>query len=150
VRKALSEEIRDACINVGFFYSKCSVTHVVTVLSSDYQHLLTLINPIVSNHGIPEDTIGRTIEAAKRFFALPNEKKIGLDIHKSSNFKGYTALLAENTDVNNKGDLHEGFDLGPEHVAEQAGADVGAMNDGGNVWPEESLLPGFREEVLDY
>src|SRR6266567_68679 len=37
-----------------------------------------------------------------------------LDIHKSKNFKGYTALLGENTNPENRGDLHEGFDLGWE------------------------------------
>jgi isopenicillin N synthase-like dioxygenase len=74
-----------------------------------------------------------------------------LDIHKSPNFKGYTALLGENTDPNGKGDLHEGFDIGWE--LDQVGCeptqlprDDGAMS-GANVWPE---LPGFRESVLGY
>ena len=37
-----------------------------------------------------------------------------MDIHKTANFKGYTALLGENTDPEGRGDLHEGFDLGWE------------------------------------
>lgn len=31
-----------------------------------------------------------------------------LDIHRSPNYKGYTALLGENTDPKGHGDLHEG------------------------------------------
>ena len=32
-----------------------------------------------------------------------------LDIRKTSNYKGYTALLGENTDPEGRGDLHEGL-----------------------------------------
>ncbi|PSR72018.1 hypothetical protein PHLCEN_2v12122, partial [Hermanssonia centrifuga] len=115
VRRALADEIRDACINVGFFY--------------------------VKHHGIPEETISRALAAGKRFFALPDHAKAALDIHKSSNFKGYTALLGENTDPENRGDLHE------EDPSGAARSDDGAMT-GENVWPEN--LPGFRQDVLDY
>jgi len=86
VRRALAAHIRDACINVGFFY--------------------------VSNHGIPESVIEQTLDVAKSFFALPLPTKEELDIHKSPNFKGYTSLLGENTNPENRGDLHEGFDIG--------------------------------------
>ncbi|KAF9778583.1 Clavaminate synthase-like protein [Thelephora terrestris] len=121
VRKALAALIRDACINVGFFY--------------------------VSNHGIPEPKIEQTLDAAKRFFALPLAAKEELDIHKSPNFKGYTGLLDENTNPENRGDFHEGFDLGWEDPITSAVRDEGGL-DGKNVWPEG--LPGFRVQVMDY
>ncbi|RDX46574.1 Clavaminate synthase-like protein [Lentinus brumalis] len=121
VRRALAVEIRNACINVGFFY--------------------------VKNHGIPEETISSTVEAAKRFFALPSSTKMAMDIHKTPNFKGYTALLGENTNPENRGDLHEGFDIGWEEPAGSSRTDDGAMT-GENVWPDG--LPGFREAVLEY
>ena len=87
-----------------------------------------------------------------------------LDIHKSPNFKGYTALLGENTDSTGLGDLHEGFDLGWEprhhssatttsndegdkHESRSTPRNDGVMT-GANVWPDN--LPGFREAVLDY
>lgn len=70
-----------------------------------------------------------------------------IDIHKSSNFKGYTALLGENTNPENRGDLHEGFDIGWEERSGASREDDGAMT-GENVWPKD--LPGFRESVLDY
>lgn len=65
-----------------------------------------------------------------------------LDIHQSSNFKGYTALLSENVNINNKGDLHEGFDIGWESM------DHTMQMTGPNVWPDD--LPGFRQDVLAY
>ncbi|KAG8955837.1 hypothetical protein FRC04_006283 [Tulasnella sp. 424] len=96
---------------------------------------------------------------AKRFFDLPSEEKMELDIHKSDNFKGYTPLLGENTDPENRGDLHEGFDIGWEEFVNSSetqralGAEPlpnsGPMQ-GGNVWPSAQRLPGFKEALLKY
>ncbi|KAJ3729450.1 Clavaminate synthase-like protein [Lentinula raphanica] len=123
-RLALAEKIRDACINVGFFY--------------------------ITNHGVPEDTITDAVAAGKKFFAQPISSKLHLDIHKAKNFKGYTALLGENTDPTGRGDLHEGFDIGWEEQDSSrnldSARDDSAMS-GLNVWPD---LPGFREPVLSY
>ncbi len=76
------------------------------------------------------------------------------DIHKSPNYKGYTALLGENTDSNGLGDLHEGFDLGYESLeclATESGSDPLLRDDGAmtgkNVWPD---IPSFRETTLEY
>ncbi|KAF9241086.1 2OG-Fe-II oxygenase [Melanogaster broomeanus] len=124
LRRALAAEIRDACVNVGFFY--------------------------VKNHGIPEEGIDAAIAAANRFFALSTDVKMKLDIHASPNFKGYTALLGENSNPENKGDLHEGFDLGWEPVDATDHPQVrddGSMT-GANIWPDN--LPGFRTDVLAY
>ncbi|KAL0574192.1 hypothetical protein V5O48_007758 [Marasmius crinis-equi] len=106
---------------------------------------------VVNNHGIPKHVIAAAVQAGKTFWALPESLKADLDIHKSPNFKGYTALLGENTDPNGKGDLHEGFDIGWEELGggnrqDSSSRDDGAMT-GSNVWPE---LPGFRETVLAY
>jgi len=79
-----------------------------------------------------------------------NPITIQIAIHKSANFKGYTALLGENTDATGNGDLHEGFDLGYEPLGvsqTQAKASSGSMA-GENVWPEG--LAGFKEPVLEY
>ncbi|KAF9453148.1 Clavaminate synthase-like protein [Macrolepiota fuliginosa MF-IS2] len=128
-RRELADLIRDACINVGFFYLK--------------------------NHGIPQELIDKTVEAGKRFFTLPDEEKMKLDIHKSSNYKGYTALLGENTNAEGLGDLHEGFDIGwepesePNQDTQSMVREDGAMT-GGNVWPNPKDLPGFRKAFLAY
>ncbi|KZT11804.1 Clavaminate synthase-like protein [Laetiporus sulphureus 93-53] len=125
VRKALSYAVRDACVNVGFFY--------------------------VRNHGIPEATIEHALSVAKEYFALPVEEKLKLDIRNTPNFKGYNPILSSNNDPENDGDLHEGFEFSWEELQAKAKNEKrvndGAMA-GANVWPEE--LAGFREAALTY
>ncbi|EKM49759.1 uncharacterized protein PHACADRAFT_179143 [Phanerochaete carnosa HHB-10118-sp] len=123
VRRALADEVRNASMNVGFFYIK--------------------------NHGIPQETISAALEAAKGFFALSQASKETISIDKSTNFKGYTPLLGENSDPENRGDLHEGFDLGWEDPSGNVRADDGPMS-GVNLWPDERELPGFKEAVMRY
>ncbi|TDL19672.1 Clavaminate synthase-like protein [Rickenella mellea] len=124
VRKALAQEIRDACINVGFFY--------------------------VKNHGIPNDKIQNALDAAKAFFSLPTEEKMKIDTRTTPNFKGYNGLLMENNDPANKGDMHEGFNLGPEELRSTNPTGGENAMSGANLWPSESAIPGFREAVLNY
>ncbi|KAG9045995.1 hypothetical protein FS837_005287 [Tulasnella sp. UAMH 9824] len=100
------------------------------------------------------DVVGQ----AKRFFDLPSAEKMEFDIHKSDNFKGYTPLLGENTDPENRGDLHEGFDIGWEELDRPADTQLSSTEpssnsgliQGGNVWPSTEVLPGFREALLKY
>ncbi|CAE6451757.1 unnamed protein product [Rhizoctonia solani] len=115
----VASAIREACIHVGFFY--------------------------VKNHGIDETVIKSTVEAARRFFDLSLEEKMKIEVHKSPNFKGYTPLLGENTNPENRGDLHEGFDIGPE-IDHSSNSSMS----GSNVWPPEDVIPGFQEVVLNY
>ncbi|KAL5482369.1 hypothetical protein ACEPAI_8963 [Sanghuangporus weigelae] len=117
-RQQLARDIRDACVNVGFFY--------------------------VKNHGIPEESITGAVEAGKRFFSLPDETKFKYDAKKTANFKGYTGLLSENNDPENRGDLHEAYDIGPD---ENESSKKSGLT-GGNPWPVE--VPGFKEGYLDY
>jgi len=121
VRKRIAVQIRDACVNVGFFY--------------------------VTNHSVPQSDIDAVVNEAHRFFDEPLERKMQVLINKSPNFKGYTPLLGENTDPDNRGDLHEGFDLGWEDRDPYSGLRGGPM-EGQNVWPED--LPGFQEAVMKY
>jgi isopenicillin N synthase-like dioxygenase len=123
--------------------------------------------------------IQNAIKAGKKFWALPDDVKMEvryliiyyyvsmsystlhqLDIHKSSNFKGYTALLSENTNPAGMGDLHEGFDLGWEEPVYDGTGNTnsslqgeGTAMTGMNVWPDEkrlTSLKGFQEDVLKY
>jgi isopenicillin N synthase-like dioxygenase len=140
-RRQLADTVRDACINVGFFYSKS------IIISASRQS--SLEPAPVSNHGIPQQIVSKALEAGKQFFALPQAAKDAIDISKSPNYKGYTPLLGENSNPENRGDLHEGFDIGWEDASGNSRTDDGAMT-GGNVWPDRTSLPGFREAVLDY
>lgn len=69
------------------------------------------------------------------------------DVQKSATFKGYNALLSENNDPNNRGDMHEGFNIGPE-FADSDGKEKSAMSSP-NVWPTADI-PDFRENVLKF
>ncbi|KAH7928743.1 2OG-Fe(II) oxygenase [Leucogyrophana mollusca] len=121
-RTQLALEIQSACINVGFFY--------------------------VKNHGIPQHTIDAVLSAVQAYFALPYETKMKLHHKTTPNFKGYSAVLDANIDpaAGNKGDLHEGFELGWEkldsapHVKldtqDPKRANDGVMT-GANIWPDE-------------
>ena len=80
------------------------------------------------------------------------------DIHKSANFKGYNALLSENTDPEGRGDLNEGFNIGWEvlegHENQTKGNawyDQNAPMGGENVWPEGGEdMKAFRRAMLEY
>ncbi|KAH9030324.1 2OG-Fe-II oxygenase [Lactarius pseudohatsudake] len=126
VQRALAKQIRDACIDVGFFY--------------------------VTNHGISEETIAAVLASMKTYFSLPLETKMELDNTKTPNFKGYNAVLSSNNDPAGTGDMHEGFEFGWEALDDTPGTlDASRMNDGSmagaNVWPH---VPGFRKSLLSY
>ena len=80
------------------------------------------------------------------------------DIHRSANFKGYNALLSENTDPAGRGDLNEGFNIGWEaleghesQTKENAWYDQSATMGGANVWPEGGEeMKEFRRAMLEY
>lgn len=124
-RIALAQQIRDACMSVGFFY--------------------------ISNHGIPQETIDQVFSAIKVYFSLPLETKMRLFHREVSNFKGYEPVLDSNTDPGNKGDFHEAFEIGWEELVpkehDEKRVNDGAMA-GANVWPSEPA--GFREACLNY
>ncbi|KAG1884106.1 hypothetical protein F4604DRAFT_1735026 [Suillus subluteus] len=124
-RKGLAYQIRDACMNVGFFY--------------------------VKNHGIPPEYIANILEVNKEYFKLPTEEKLKLNHKTVANFKGYTPLLDANIEPGNRGDLHEAFQIGWEELEakthDEKRANDGAMA-GANVWPERP--EGYREGMLKY
>jgi isopenicillin N synthase-like dioxygenase len=75
-----------------------------------------------------------------------------LDNKKTSNFKGFNAVLSSNTDPNGAGDMREGFEFGWEALNDAPGVlDAHRPNDGAmagaNVWPD---VPGFRDALLRY
>ncbi|MFO1039579.1 MAG: 2-oxoglutarate and iron-dependent oxygenase domain-containing protein [Geminicoccaceae bacterium] len=121
-RQAVGDAVRDACTRVGFFYAR--------------------------NHRVPQQVIDATFEAAHRFFDLPLDQKLAVDIANSHNLRGYTKLLGENTDPTARGDLHEGFDLALDLPPTDPDVQAGVFGYGPNQWPSD--LPGFREALLAY
>ncbi len=68
-RQRLARDIRDACINVGFFY--------------------------VKNHGIPEESISGAVEAGKKFLTLPEETKLKVSPRSTSECLIYNKMREE-------------------------------------------------------
>ncbi|KAG1854112.1 hypothetical protein C8R48DRAFT_722353 [Suillus tomentosus] len=125
LRRALAQQIRMACMDVGFFY--------------------------VKNHGIAQHCLDEVLRVNKEYYSLPTEEKMKLHHKTVPNFKGYSPPLEANIQPGNKGDLHEGFRIGWEEkyedpVVENASRD-GVMA-GANVWPDTPK--DFRTACMDY
>ncbi len=121
-RQAVGDAVRDACTTSGFFYA--------------------------INHGVETDTIDATYQAARQFFDLPHARKQEVAIENSHLLRGYTDLLAEKTDPDSKGDLHEGFDIALDLPEDDPDVVSGVFGYGPNQWP--SNLPGFKPALLNY
>ena len=123
-RRATADAIDRACRDHGFFY--------------------------LAGHGVPAPLIERAFAEARRFFALPIERKAAIAIEHSPCHRGWFAVGGENLDVRRQrdGDLKEGVkigrDLGPDHPRVRDGTPL----HGPNQWPDH--LPGWRETWLEY
>ncbi|HAO74429.1 MAG TPA: 2OG-Fe(II) oxygenase, partial [Pseudomonas sp.] len=83
---AVAEAIDRACREWGFFYIK--------------------------GHPISTERIATLTDHAKRFFALPADEKLKIDITKSQHHRGYGAVATEQLDPSQPCDLKETFDMG--------------------------------------
>ena len=119
--------LREACThpNSGFFYLRVTSAIDASVTSA-------------------------AIAAAERFFELPLEQKLAIDLHDSPHYRGFAALGTETTAAVT--DLREYIELGEEEAATPLGdEDLPAymrMGIGPNQWPAE--LPQFEPVVMDY
>ncbi|KAG2069026.1 Clavaminate synthase-like protein [Suillus decipiens] len=125
LRRALAQQIRVACMDVGFFY--------------------------VKNHGISQHCLDEVLKVNKEYYSLPAEEKMKLYHMTTPNFRGYSPPLEANIQPGNKGDLHEGFRIGWEeksgHPVIQNASSDGVMA-GANVWPDTP--EDFRTACMDY
>lgn len=122
-KAAVGQAVRDACINVGFFY--------------------------VRNHGVAQSIIDSAFHEVAAFFALPEEKKTAIHAAKSQKFRGYTGLYEERHDA--KTDYyepHEVLDFGRDIPESDPVYRAGPMLYGPNVWPDEPAA--FRPAVEAY
>nr|WP_158883040.1 2-oxoglutarate and iron-dependent oxygenase domain-containing protein [Amycolatopsis anabasis] len=121
-RAAFLDELRHAAHDVGFFY--------------------------VVGHGVSEQITDGVLDAARRFFALPEAHKLEIENVHSPQFRGYTRTGTEYTA--GSADWREQIDIGPERAAldldESAPAYLRLV--GPNQWP--SALPELREIVLTW
>ncbi|MBN35674.1 MAG: 2OG-Fe(II) oxygenase [Rhodospirillaceae bacterium] len=121
-QQRVANEIGEACRHTGFFY--------------------------VTNHGIDQDVVDELVGQTKRFFHLPLEQKMDVDVMKTQRHRGYVPNGALYADVNKKPDLQEGYEVSMELPDDDPHYLDGNIMLGPNVWPEK--LPGFREGVYTY
>ena len=115
-KRGVADRIGVACRDIGFFY--------------------------VTGHGIPATRVEETFAQCRRFFALPEARKMAIHIARSRAHRGYYPLFEENTDPALTADLKEGFDIARELAADHPDVIAGKPLHGPNQWPAD--LDGFR------
>jgi isopenicillin N synthase-like dioxygenase len=117
------KKLKNAIINVGFFY--------------------------IEDHNIPEELLKKIKDYTILFFNLPFEEKNKININLSPSFLGYLNSGTEKSSqkINNReqyifiNEINKKWEEGmPEYYK---------VYDS-NVWPNESILPGFKELFLEY
>lgn len=116
----LRDGLREAAHRVGFFY--------------------------LTGHGVPADLVDRVLDAARRFFRLPQADKDAVAMVRSPHFRGYTRLGGERT--RGAVDWREQIDIGPQRPP------IGGLDksdyrwlQGPNQWPAAlPELPGLIAE----
>ncbi len=107
----------------------------------------------IINHGVPSGLIARATEQLRRFYALPLQEKLKLRINAKSS--GYvpaksTVYVTSNVNQNTKPDLNECLLMMRERPADHPSIMAGRRFVGPNQWPDEKLVPGFRDTMLEY
>ena len=99
-------------------------------------------------HDIPETLITGLKAATRRFFALPAEEKLKIEMLRSRHFRGYNRAGLEHT--RGQQDWREQIDFNTEGVAVKTDAQTPPWQRllGPNQWPE--AVPELRPLVLDY
>jgi isopenicillin N synthase-like dioxygenase len=115
-RRAVTQEIADACTTIGFF--------------------------TIVGHGVPSDLVAEMLEVTKAFFDLPLADKLRVRQPKPDQSRGYLAIGDENLAYSrgdrSTADLKEVFAIGPVDVPETQyfrGPDA-YPSFAPNLWPE--------------
>ncbi|KAK9342525.1 hypothetical protein V1522DRAFT_415855 [Lipomyces starkeyi] len=121
-RKAVAEKVREASHRIGFFYA--------------------------INHGIDPKLADGAFEQAKRFFAMPIEKKMEVDTALvPGEFVGYHAMHQYSGNDRKHKDLSEAFNIAydakydPEAITEEPST---------SIFLPENDLPGFKDGLYAY
>jgi isopenicillin N synthase-like dioxygenase len=86
-------------------------------------------------HGIDDGLIHDALKVSRRFFALPEQDKLAIEMVNSPHFRGYNRAGYEHT--RGKPDWREQVDIGPERPALPSGPDAAPWDrlQGPNQWP---------------
>jgi len=118
-RRAQAAVLREACIDIGFFY--------------------------LAGHGIPEQEFADVVAMTHRFFELPLEEKMKVHTSRSPVRLGYVGRGRNNpgNDPNRPPDIIERFHLSREILPGEP--QEGRRSAGRSQWPEDAVLPGFAD-----
>jgi isopenicillin N synthase-like dioxygenase len=121
-REAFVAELRHVLHDHGFFY--------------------------LTGHGVEQAFIDDVIAASKRFFALPMDEKLKIEMIKSPHFRGYNRAGQERT--RGEQDWREQLDINTEGTAAEIGPGTPPWKwlQGPNQWPE--ALPELKPLLLAY
>lgn len=122
IRQAVGEEIRAACLDLGFMY--------------------------IVGHGVSPETRAAVFAETAAFFALPEDRKLALNMENSVGNAGYEPMRAQTLEAGGPPDLKEGFYIGEELPLDHPRVVAGGFNLGPNQWPENA--PNFREVMSAY
>ncbi len=102
----------------------------------------------LTGHGLPQELIDGLIAASQKFFALPVEEKLKIEMVRSPHFRGYNRAGLERT--RGEQDWREQIDFNTEGPSRAVGPDTPgwARLYGPNQWPE--AVPELKDRVLDY
>ncbi|MEM7142472.1 MAG: 2-oxoglutarate and iron-dependent oxygenase domain-containing protein [Actinomycetota bacterium] len=98
----------------------------------------------VVGHGVDDDLRLDMLAQARRFFALPLDRKRALAIERSAHHRGYAGIGEEQLEPGIDADVKETLDFGLERAEDDPDR---SPLEGPNQWPD---LPGFREVVERY
>ena len=122
-RLRVGDAVRDACIDVGFFY--------------------------IRNHGVPQTTVDETFRQMALFFAQPEDAKREIHASRSRYFRGYSGLYEERHDATTDYyEPHEVIDFGRENQPDDPAECASSRLYGPNLWPSDP--PALRQAVEAY
>ncbi|EPG67139.1 isopenicillin N synthase family dioxygenase [Leptospira wolffii] len=121
-RERFQEDLREIAHELGFFY--------------------------LIGHGIPSESIQVALNVSRKFFDLPDEEKLKIEMVHSPHFRGYNRVGAERT--LGLPDFREQLDIGAERPShsEKWNSEVWSRLQGPNQWPES--FPEFRKIISSY
>ncbi|KAK2774991.1 hypothetical protein FQN53_003340 [Emmonsiellopsis sp. PD_33] len=121
-KPAFLDSLRHALLEVGFLYIK--------------------------NTGLDAQLIQNVIDEGKKFFDLPDEKKLEVEMKNAPSFLGYSRLGNEITRF--KTDWREQIDLSTTHPIPRPSDPLYHNLLAPNQWPDSSSLPNFQPVYSEY
>ena len=102
----------------------------------------------LTGHGVDPALIEKVLSVSRRFFALPLEEKLKIEMVKSRHFRGYNRAGYERT--KGQQDWREQVDINTESEPVEIGPDTPPWKRllGPNQWPE--ALPELKPILLEY